>query len=79
MPDVNRIKRFLLLTKDLDADDNEITRTRKIRRAYVHEKYRPVIDAFYGGDNEVDLKLDVTFEDGSRSQIDAHLVIEEAA
>ena len=79
LPEVQRVKRFLLLTKDLDADDNEMTRTRKLRRAYITEKYAPVLNAFYGGEAEVDLKLDVTFEDGSRSQIDSHLVIEEAA
>ncbi|NKB54792.1 MAG: AMP-binding protein [Alphaproteobacteria bacterium] len=79
LPEVQRIKRFLLLTKDLDADDNEVTRTRKLRRAYIMEKYAPVLNAFYGGGTAVELKLDVTFEDGSRSQIDSHLVIEEAA
>jgi len=79
LPEVQRIKRFLLLTKDLDADDNEVTRTRKLRRAFVTEKYAPVLNAFYGGEATVDLKLDVTFEDGSRSQIDSHLIIEEAA
>lgn len=79
LPDVLRVKRFLLLTKDLDADDNEVTRTRKLRRAYITEKYGPVLDALYGGASEVELKLEVTFEDGSRSEIDSHMVIEEAA
>jgi len=79
LPEVVRVRRFLLLSKDLDADDNEVTRTRKLRRGYISERYQPVINAFYNGGNEVDLKLDVTFEDGSRSQIDSHLVIEEAA
>lgn len=79
LPEVLRVKRFLLLSKDLDADDNEITRTRKLRRSLITEKYQPVINAFYGGGSAVDLTLDVTFEDGSRSQIDSHLIIEEAA
>ena len=64
---------------DDDADDNEITRTRKLRRNFIADKYSPVVDAFYGGKNEVDLKLDVTFEDGTRSQVDSHMVIEDAA
>ena len=68
-----------MLTKDLDADDNEITRTRKLRRGFIAEKYAPVINAFYAGDSEVDVTLDVTFEDGRRSQVESHLVIEEAA
>ena len=79
LPEVSRIKRFLLLTKDLDADDNEVTRTRKLRRGYIAEKYAPVIEAFYGGQKDVQLKLDVTFEDGSKAQVDSHMFIEEAA
>lgn len=68
-----------MLTKDLDADDNEVTRTRKLRRSFIAEKYGPVVEAFYGGAQNVDLKLDVTFEDGSRSQVDSHLTIQDAA
>jgi long-chain acyl-CoA synthetase len=79
IPEVSRVKRFLLLTKDLDADDNEVTRTRKLRRSFIAEKYGPVVEAFYGGAQNVDLKLDVTFEDGSRSQVDSHLTIQDAA
>ena len=79
LPQVQKVKRFLVLTKDLDADDNEITRTRKLRRNFIADKYSPVVDAFYGDKNEIDLKLDVTFEDGTRSQVDSHMVIEDAA
>jgi len=79
LPEVSRIKRFLLLTKDLDADDNEITRTRKLRRGVIAEKYAPVIEAIYGGRQDVQLALDVTFEDGSRSQVESHMTIDEAA
>ena len=49
LPDGQKVRRFLLLTKDLEADDAEMTRTRKVRRRYVAEKYAPVIDAFYSG------------------------------
>ncbi len=79
IPEVSRVKRFLLLTKDLDADDNEITRTRKLRRTFIAEKYGPVIEAFYGNAKDVDLRLAVTFEDGSESYVDAHMTIQEAA
>ena len=79
LPEVSRIKRFLLLSKDLDADDNEITRTRKLRRGLIADKYGPVIKAFYSGQNEVQLRLDVTFEDGSEAQIDSRMVIQDAA
>ncbi|MEM7406885.1 MAG: AMP-binding protein [Pseudomonadota bacterium] len=79
LPEVSRIKRFLLLAKDLDADDAELTRTRKLRRSYIAEHYAPVIAAFYGGANEVDLETEVTFEDGRKSTMDTHLTILEAA
>ena len=49
LPAAARIRRFLLLNKELDADDNEITRTRKVRRRFIAEKYRAVIEALYGG------------------------------
>jgi long-chain acyl-CoA synthetase len=79
LPEVSRIKRFLLLAKDLDADDAEVTRTRKLRRGYIAEHYAPVIDAFYGGNADVDLETEVTYEDGRKATMQAHLVIQEAA
>ena len=51
---MQQVQRFLLLTKDLEADDAEMTRTRKVRRRFVAEKYASVIDAFYGGAHEVE-------------------------
>ncbi len=68
LPDAARIKRFLLLAKDLDADDAEITRTRKLRRPFIAEKYGAVIDAFYSGKGDVEIETPVTFEDG-RTQV----------
>ena len=47
LPETTRIKRFVLLYKELDADDEELTRTRKVRRAFVEERYRHVIEASY--------------------------------
>jgi long-chain acyl-CoA synthetase len=79
LPEVSRIKRFLLLSKDLDADDNEITRTRKLRRGFIAEKYGPVIDAFYSGGKEVELQLAVTFEDGTEAHVDSRMTIQDAA
>jgi long-chain acyl-CoA synthetase len=52
LPDSTKIRRFLLLTKDLEADDAEMTRTRKVRRRFVAEKYAGIIDAFYSGGDE---------------------------
>ncbi len=79
LPDAIQVKRFLLLAKDLDADDAEVTRTRKLRRAYIAERYEPVIDAFYSDMNAVDLRTEVTFEDGRRSHVEARLLIQDAA
>ncbi|MDP6872390.1 MAG: AMP-binding protein [Alphaproteobacteria bacterium] len=79
LPAVSQVKRFLLLSKDLDADDNEITRTRKLRRGFIAEKYGPVIEAFYGDRNEVELSLAVTFEDGSEAHVDSRMTILDAA
>ncbi|MEC9347765.1 MAG: AMP-binding protein [Pseudomonadota bacterium] len=79
LPEVSRIKRFLLLAKDLDADDEEVTRTRKLRRSFIARKYAPVIDAFYSGGEVVELATEVTFEDGRKAMLDTRLTILEAA
>lgn len=60
----SQIKRFCLLHKELDADDGELTRTRKVRRRFVSERYAPVIEALYGGKDSVHLEVETTFEDG---------------
>ncbi len=76
LPPAARIRRFLLLNKQLDADDNEITRTRKVRRRYVAEKYKAVVDALYGGQSGVELIADITYEDGRKSTIRSHVAID---
>ena len=78
LPEAARVRRFMLLNKELDADDNEVTRTRKIRRRFVGEKYKAVIDALYGGRSDVELVADVTFEDGRKSTIRSNVAIENA-
>ena len=69
------IKRFLILHKELDADDGELTRTQKVRRSFVAERYEPLIIAFYGGHSEADISTEVTFEDGRRGVISARVRI----
>jgi long-chain acyl-CoA synthetase len=71
------VRRFLLLTKDLDADDAEMTRTRKVRRRYVAEKYADVIEAFYSGGREVALTASVTYEDGRTATVQSRARIED--
>jgi long-chain acyl-CoA synthetase len=75
LPDSTKVRRVLLLNKELEADDAEMTRTRKVRRAFVAEKYAPVINAFYGGAGEAQVTMDITFEDGRKSQITSTIAI----
>jgi len=77
LPDATKLRRFLLLTKDLEADDAEMTRTRKVRRRFVAERYAPVIDALYGGEEEVELTTAITYEDGRQATIQSRVRIED--
>ena len=79
LPDGTKVRRFLLLTKDLEADDAEMTRTRKVRRRFVAEKYAPVIDAFYGGRDEVELSTTITYEDGRQAALKSRVHVEDVA
>ena len=78
LPPAAQIRRFLLLHKELDADDNEVTRTRKIRRRFVAEKYHAVVEALYGGRSDVELVTAITFEDGRRATIRSNVAIDDA-
>jgi long-chain acyl-CoA synthetase len=75
LPEATKVRRIVLLHKELDADDAEITRTRKVRRGFVAEKYAPVIAALYDGAKETQLTMDITFEDGRKSQLTATMLI----
>jgi long-chain acyl-CoA synthetase len=79
LPAVARIRRFLLLNKEFDADDNEITRTRKVRRRFVAEKYAAVIEAFYRGSQEVEVTTEITYEDGRKATLTSTIAIEDVA
>jgi len=71
----SQIKRYLLLHKELNPDDGEITRTRKVRRRFVAEKYATLIEALYGGKDNVDVEAKVTYEDGRTTTMKANLKI----
>jgi long-chain acyl-CoA synthetase len=64
LPKVAKIRRFVLLYKELDADDDELTRTRKVRRKFVAERYRDLIDALYGDREELEVEADIRYQDG---------------
>jgi long-chain acyl-CoA synthetase len=75
LPPSARIRRFLLLNKEFDADDNEITRTRKVRRRFVAEKYASVVDGFYTEAREVELATEITYEDGRKAILRSTIAI----
>ncbi len=70
-----QIKRFLILPKLLDADDGELTRTRKVRRGFVGERYADLIAALYDGRTTVHLRTEVTFEDGRKGMVEGDVAI----
>jgi long-chain acyl-CoA synthetase len=69
LPPAQRISRFLLLYKELDADDGELTRTRKVRRAVINEKYGDIIDAIYRGAGNIPVDTVIRFQDGSTQRV----------
>jgi long-chain acyl-CoA synthetase len=75
----SQIRRFLVLHKALDADDGELTRTRKVRRSAVAERYRPLVDALYSSADHVHIETDITFEDGRTGIAKADLAIRDVA
>jgi long-chain acyl-CoA synthetase len=77
LPPGARIRRFLLLNKEFDADDNEITRTRKVRRRFIAEKYAAAVEALYRGDREVELTTEITYEDGRKATLRSTIAIDD--
>jgi long-chain acyl-CoA synthetase len=73
------VLRFLVLHKELDPDDDELTRTRKVRRGFVAEKYAVLIDALYSGRTVQHIETLVRFEDGRTGMVAADLRIDDAA
>ena len=70
-----QVYRFVVLHKQLDADDGELTRTQKVRRRIIEEKYADIINALYDGSDEVSTTTEVTYEDGRKGSISATLVM----
>ncbi len=74
-----QIKRYVLLHKELDADDEEITRTRKVRRGFVAEKYATIIDALFSAAQDVPVTSVITYQDGRQAVIETRLSIRHVA
>src|SRR5438094_3088683 len=70
-----QIRRFLVLHKELDADDGELTRTQKVRRGFIAERYAALVQALYDGSKQADIATEVTFEDGRKGTIRARVGI----
>jgi long-chain acyl-CoA synthetase len=78
MMSASQIHRFLVLHKELDADDEELTRTRKVRRGFIGTKYMSLIDALYSGKTEQFIETQVRFEDGRIGSVSATIRIHDA-
>jgi long-chain acyl-CoA synthetase len=70
-----QIRRFLLLHKELDADDGELTRTQKLRRGHIVDRYGPLVEALYNGSTEAQITTEITFDDGHKGTIAARVAI----
>lgn len=74
----SQIRRFVILHKELDADDGELTRTRKVRRRFIGEKYAMIVDALYSGTGHCAVEAQVRFEDGRTGMVRADLKVQDA-
>ena len=74
----SQVHRFLILHKELDADDGEMTRTRKVKRGYINEKYQLLVEALYAGRSEQFIETAVKFEDGRSGSVSATLKLDDA-
>jgi long-chain acyl-CoA synthetase len=79
LPPAQRIAKFILLYKELDADDGELTRTRKVRRSVIGEKYGTIIDAIYEGRPAIDIDTTIQFQDGTSQRIQTRLPVADLA
>jgi len=75
LPETTRVKKFVPLYKELDADDDELTRTRKVRRAFVGERYKHVIEGMYAGETAIPIDATIKYQDGKTSRIKTTLTI----
>ena len=75
LPETTRVKKFLPLYKELDADDDELTRTRKVRRAFVGERYKHVIEGMYAGEDAIPIDAIIKYQDGKTSRIRTTLTV----
>lgn len=75
LPEAQKIHKFLLLYKELDADDGELTRTRKVRRGVIADKYGDIIESIYSDQESVDIDTTIVFQDGTKTRIQTELKV----
>ena len=73
------IHKFVLLYKELDADDDELTRTKKVRRGFIGERYQDVIEAMYDGREAVAIDATIKFQDGRTARIKTTVAVRDVA
>ena len=77
LPAAAKIRKFVLLYKELDADDEELTRTRKVRRSFVEDRYKGIISALYGDEQKIAVDTTIRYQDGRTAHIQANLAVRE--
>jgi long-chain acyl-CoA synthetase len=75
LPDVAKVRKFMNLYKEFDPDDDELTRTRKLRRSFVENRYEEIVNALYSDSDVVHIDTTITYEDGRKSHIKTDLHI----
>ena len=75
LPEAARVVKFINLYKEFDADDDELTRTRKLRRGFVEKRYQDIIEALYTNDDNVHIDTTIKYEDGREAHIKTDLHI----
>ncbi|MGA8179000.1 MAG: long-chain fatty acid--CoA ligase, partial [Desulfobacterales bacterium] len=75
LPETARVVKFINLYKEFDADDDELTRTRKLRRGFVEKRYHDIVEALYSNSEDVHINTTIKYEDGREAHIDTDLHI----
>jgi long-chain acyl-CoA synthetase len=70
-----KVKKFVLLHKEFDPDEEELTRTRKIRRGFMEERYKELVEAIYSGGSGIDIETQVKYQDGRQATMKTHILI----
>jgi long-chain acyl-CoA synthetase len=73
LPEGSRVVRFANFPKELDPDEGELTRSRKLRRAFLEDRYAKLVEAIYGGADKIDLEIAVTYQDGRQGMLRAEV------